>query len=212
MKQRILIGLLLALPCLAQASEADSQGNIGRWFIGVGLGSVDFDDDGFSEDLEDDLNYSYGTWYSNDIDTETKDTALLLKLGYRFNRVAGIEFSYIDYGDVDYQNFGNDFIALGITSFSLAANVGYTFNNGLRPFALIGLSSVEVDAGSADDRYVGFHYGFGGEFTPSSAPAVTFRLAVEGDVFVDDSLEDDFGYDSYAMDIATAQLGVTFNF
>ncbi|MYM63328.1 outer membrane beta-barrel protein [Pseudomaricurvus sp. HS19] len=207
--KRVLAGLLLAVPCLVQAADSHHTGNSGRWFVGAGFGSVGFDDDGFSDDLEDELRFITGDRY--DVDTETDDTALLLKAGYRFNRIVGVEVSYIDYGDVVYEINGDEAFTFGIAAISLAANVGYTFNSGWRPFAIVGLSSVDVDADDSD-RYLGFHYGFGGEFTPQNMSALTFRIAYEGDIFVDDSLEDESGFDLYAMDIGTLNIGATFNF
>ena len=52
--------------------------------------------------------------------------------GYKFNRVAGIEVDYLDYGESD------------VTSITGQANISYTFHNGLRPFALLGLSFINL--------------------------------------------------------------------
>lgn len=212
MKEKIIAGLLFTLSCFTHAADPAQQGNIGRWFIGGGFGDVGFDDGGFSEDLEDNTTYYSGGWYYGDIDTDADDTALLLKTGYRFNRIVGLEISYIDYGDVVYEINGQPFFEIGFSSISVAANLGYTFDSGWRPFVLLGLSSVDADFVGDSERYGGFHYGFGGEYTPPAVPMLTFRLSFEGDVFVDDSVEDDYGFDEYVMDIGTFALGFTLNF
>lgn len=210
MRLTFLTGLMLVLPLIAQAQDTYPVGNTERWFLGVGIGSVGFDDDGYSEDAEDDIYDQTG--YHYDVDAEADDSSLSLKFGYRFNRVVGVELSYIDYGEVSYEVDGYEFWAPEFTAIALAANIGFTFDSGWRPFALIGLSSLDVDSEIGDDRYVGFHYGFGGEYTPPQMSALTFRLAYEGDIFVEDSLEDDYPYDTYTMDIGTIALGMTFNF
>ena len=208
--KRTLATLILALPCIAQAADLNQNGNAGRWFIGGGLGSSSFNDDGFSDDVSDDTGVN--------VKTEANDTALLLKFGYRFNRIVGIEASYIDYGQVDYKANNFNFMKLSLSSISVAANLGYTFNSGLRPFGMVGLSIVDVDAdfaygfSSESDTYTGVHFGFGGEYTPPGVPHLTLRVAYEGDLFIEDSLKDDLGYSEYAMDVGALNFAATFNF
>ncbi|MFA0327431.1 outer membrane beta-barrel protein, partial [Vibrio splendidus] len=77
-----------------------------------------------------------------------------------FNRIVGVELGYNDYAD-----YKNSTDKLSPTSISVSANVGYTFDNTIRPFVLAGLSSVDLNANSGagynDDSGTGFHFGVG---------------------------------------------------
>ncbi|MFA0056456.1 porin family protein [Vibrio echinoideorum] len=103
--------------------------------------------------------------------------------GYQFNRIVGVELGYNDYAD-----YKNSTDKLSPTSISVSANLGYTFDNTIRPFVLAGLSSVDLNANSAagydDDSGTGFHFGV--EYTP--VEHLTLRLISQADaVSVEDS-------------------------
>ena len=91
----------------------------------------------------------------------------------------GIELGYTDYAD--YELFGQK--KLSPTSLSVAANVGYTFDNSIRPFVLAGLSYVDLNSSNSafygDDSGAGFHFGVGVEYTP--AENLTLRLISQAD-------------------------------
>ncbi|MEZ8331112.1 porin family protein [Vibrio splendidus] len=107
--------------------------------------------------------------------------------GYQFNRIVGVELGYNDYAD-----YKNSTDKLSPTSISVSANVGYTFDNTIRPFVLAGLSSVDLNANSAagydDDSGTGFHFGVGVEYSP--VEHLTLRLISQADaVSVEDSYQ-----------------------
>ena len=107
--------------------------------------------------------------------------------GYQFNRIVGVELGYNDYAN--YKNSDED---LSPTSISVSANLGYTFDNTIRPFVLAGLSSVDLNASSGskfdDDSGTGFHFGVGVEYTP--VEHLTLRLISQADaVSVDDTVK-----------------------
>ncbi|MCB5360710.1 porin family protein [Vibrio lentus] len=107
--------------------------------------------------------------------------------GYQFNRIVGVELGYNDYAD-----YKNNTDKLSPTSISVSANLGYTFDNTIRPFVLAGLSSVDLNANSAagydDDSGTGFHFGVGVEYTP--VEHLTLRLISQADaVSVDDTVK-----------------------
>ena len=107
--------------------------------------------------------------------------------GYQFNRIVGVELGYNDYA-----NYKNSTDKLSPTSISVSANLGYTFDNTIRPFVLAGLSSVDLNANSAagydDDSGTGFHFGVGVEYTP--VEHLTLRLISQADaVSVDDTVK-----------------------
>ena len=165
----------------ALASVTDSG-----FYLGGAIGSSDIDDDGLVSK-------------SNSAKTatfEAKDNAYRIMAGYKFNRIASIEAQYTDYGDVVAHNAKVNFARSYNFSWapkviSLSANLGYTFDNGLRPFGVVGLSSIDLD--SKDGRYsasqiksdadIGARVGFGLEDTPPKAPAFSMRLGYEADVF-----------------------------
>ncbi|MFA0035558.1 porin family protein [Vibrio sp. 10N.261.52.A1] len=165
----------------ASASVLDSG-----FYLGGAIGSSDIDDDGLVSK-------------SNSAKTatfEAKDNAYRIMAGYKFNRIASIEAQYTDYGDVVAHNAKVNFARSYNFSWapkviSLSANLGYTFDNGLRPFGVVGLSSTDLD--SKEGRYslsqlksdadTGARVGFGLEYTPPKALAFTMRLGYEADVF-----------------------------
>lgn len=203
---------------VAVERQAQSTG----FYLGAGLGVVGFDDDDLSKDL------GYDSGFPSAIDTESEDKALKLFAGYRFNNIASIEASFSDYGDTDYTYFKQAFMSLEIQSFSVAANLGYSFANGWRPFALIGLSYVDVDVDvdvdlsssfqpslSDSESYTGIHYGVGAEYVMSGTSGVTLRVALEGDLFVDNSFEDSYSpyfEDEYVLDAVAFYVGLGYRF
>lgn len=98
--------------------------------------------------------------------------------GYQFNRIIGVELGYNDYA-----NYKKGAEKLSPTSISASANIGYTFDNTIRPFVLAGLSSVDLNAnksaGYDDDSGTGFHFGVGVEYTPIEH--LTLRLISQAD-------------------------------
>lgn len=156
------------------------------FYLGGAIGSSDIDDDGLVSK-------------SNSAKTatfEAKDHTYRVIAGYKFNRIASIEAQYTDYGDVVAHNAKVNFARSYNFSWapkviSLSANLGYTFDNGLRPFGVVGLSSIDLD--SKEGRYslsqlksdadTGARVGFGLEYTPPKAPGFSMRLGYEADVF-----------------------------
>ena len=154
LKSTFLLGLvgLVSLPTFAAGIE-------GGPYIGAGLGVYqDSDTDGGVNLDAESMGYSlYG--------------------GYQFNRIVGIELGYTDYAD--YELLGQK--KLSPTSLSVAANVGYTFDNSIRPFVTAGLSYVDLNSSNGafygDDSGAGFHFGVGVEYTPVENLTLTFDLA-----------------------------------
>ncbi|MFA7555188.1 MAG: outer membrane beta-barrel protein [Spongiibacteraceae bacterium] len=186
------------------------------FYLGAGVGVVGYDDDNLSDDLGDD------TGLYKAIDTDSDDTGLKILSGYQLNKLMAVELSYTDYGDTDYSAYSDTLFSLKIRTTSLAANIGYSFDSGWRPFALLGLSYVDVDADSplssslsSSENYLGVHYGLGVEYSSPSMRHIAFRIAVEGDAFIDDSFEDlDRRYyeDEYLLSATILYAGVVFRF
>ena len=124
---------------------------------------------------------SLGVYQDSDTDgggnLDAESMGYSLYGGYQFNRIVGIELGYTDYAD--YEAFSTK--VLSPTSFSVAANVGYTFDNSIRPFVTAGLSYVDLNSkGSSyidDDAGAGFHFSV--EYTP--VENLTLRLISQAD-------------------------------
>lgn len=134
---------------------------------------------------------------------KAEDNTYRLIAGYKFNRIVSIEAQYTDFGDIALKtNSGDKVFTWTPQIFSVTANLGYTFDNGVRPFGTIGLSTIDLDMELADgsrpsgngfdDTGDGIRMGVGVEYTPPTMSALSFRLAYEADAFNVDSY--DYGY------------------
>ncbi|MCG9658463.1 MULTISPECIES: porin family protein [Vibrio] len=130
--------------------------------------------------------------------------------GYAFNRIVSLEGGYTNYGSLS----NSDLKGLKITpsAASLAANLGYTFDNGIRPFATVGLSRVNAEAKysnhSKSDSATGFRYGIGVEYMPAQIDGLGVRLAYEADAFNVDM----GGFDTDTFTVGSLYLGASYKF
>ncbi len=165
MKRLLLISAILTSP-LSYGESYDG------FYLGAGIGTVDFDDGGLFKNLNTPINTSYsGNTYK-------------IISGYKFNRIVAIEAQYTSYGDTKFSA-----PVAGVTgtlehsSVTVSANVGYTFNNGLRPFAILGLGRIDAKEDDWSDHGTALRTGVGIEYTPPKLENVGFRLAYESDLF-----------------------------
>ncbi len=179
-----------------EGEPAPARNELQGSYLGIGNGAVIYFDFKIDDDIESDT--------QSEVREDEKDSLLKLYAGYHFNKIVGVEFSYQDYGKIEYSystrppNPIDDdkvFLTHEYSSFSAAANLGYSFNNGWRPFGIAGLSLLDLDSKSTrlgnDDRTkLGFHYGLGGEYIPPDFKRVSLRVAYEADAFFDDYTED----------------------
>lgn len=134
------------------------------FYVGAGVGSTTFDSD--------DENVSQ-------IDTHGQTIKLLA--GYQFSKVFALEGQYTKYSEI-----GNSSYTWSPTSLSLSANLGYSFDNGLRPFAIIGFSSLDLDESFQslqDDSSSAVRYGVGLEYIPAELKRFSLRVGYEIDLF-----------------------------
>ncbi|CDT70307.1 Hypothetical protein VCR31J2_1280343 [Vibrio coralliirubri] len=174
----------------------------GGFYLGGAIGTTGIDDGGLYKD----------SFIPISVDAE--DETYKIIAGYQFNRIVALEAQYTNYGDVVAKNALNQSTyTWSPTAFSISANLGYTFDNGIRPFGIIGLSTIDLDQSLPvldDDSGEGIRYGFGVEYTPKQAKNVSFRLGYEADAFViesDSALENDKD-----LVIDSFYLGATYNF
>ncbi|GLT14995.1 outer membrane beta-barrel protein [Vibrio algivorus] len=172
----LITSTLAVTPALADANKG--------FYIGGGIGAAAFS----SPDLEDDADDLGGS-----IDFDHSGLAYNIYTGYQFNRIIALELSYNNYADtkvkLDHPSTKPTEGEFATEGMSLSANLGYTFNNGLRPFALVGLGYISND-NYFDDGQVSYHGGGGLDYTPNALPNLTFRAAYLFD-FYELDLEDD---------------------
>ncbi|MFA0079601.1 porin family protein [Vibrio artabrorum] len=185
-KSALTLGIvgLISLPALAAGT------NGGAYIGGVVSAYQDSDtDDAPSLDSE-------GTGYS-------------LYGGYQFNRIIGVELGYTNYAD--YKNGAEQ---LSPTSISALANIGYTFDNTIRPFALAGLSTIDLHANNAanydDDNGVGFHFGVGVEFSPIEH--LTLRLISQADAVIVENDVNASQIENRTLAFNSVSFGGSYNF
>jgi len=171
------ITVLGALTALALTASVQANQDVSGFYIGGGAGSTNVNLD------------ETGAIY----DEDTDGTTLKFIGGYQFNRIVAIEAQYTQYGEVTpdkgYKVNGKLY-TWDATSFSVSANLGYTFQNGLRPFGIIGLSSLDLGESSKtfkDDRATALHLGLGLEYTPAALSGVSVRVGYEADSFTIDN-------------------------
>ena len=197
MKKSILLLALLSACSYANAAANDVSGV----YLGGGFGTTNFDDDG-----------GFG---SANVDEDGSTFKLIG--GYQFNRIVAVEMQYSKYGDLKV-NAPYSLLhgTVEHSSISLAANVGYTFDSGWRPFAIAGLGSIDQSYKGeglglkANDNGTAFHFGAGVEYAPKKLEGLAFRVAYEGDLFVVDSGTPII--DDYTMTIGTLYAGATYKF
>jgi opacity protein-like surface antigen len=187
------ITVLGALTALTLTATAQANQDVSGFYIGAGAGSTT-------------VNISNGGY---DYDDNTNGTALKFITGYQFNRIVAVEAQYTKYSEA---TFGPKY-KWEAETFSLAANVGYTFQNGLRPFGIIGLSSVDLGQSpkfsSIDDRYTAVRLGGGLEYTPAALSGVSFRAGYEADFF---TIDDEYTYFDTDVIIGSAYVAATYKF
>ena len=172
------------------------------FYLGGAIGTTGIDDGGLYKD----------SFIPITVDAE--DETYKIIAGYQFNRIVALEAQYTNYGDVVAKNVLNQSTyTWSPTAFSISANLGYTFDNGIRPFGIIGLSTIDLDQSLPvldDDSGEGIRYGFGVEYTPKQAKNVSFRLGYEADAFV---IESDSAFENDKdLVIDSFYLGAMYNF
>ncbi|MCG9625205.1 porin family protein [Vibrio mediterranei] len=152
--------LALAMPHTSIAA-ADSTG----FFVGVGYGLT-----------ESQMKYE-------NLPKVDLERAYKLMGGYKFNRIVSVEASYTNYGKRVVGYFEDKPTSIGVT-----ANVGYTFDNGLRPFGIIGVG--RLDSGATyrgedlhiDNAKPSFKYGLGVSYEIPTLDGLEVRAAYEAEI------------------------------
>jgi len=179
---------LIASAALAEESVAKAEGFYAGLGGGVTLNGVMLTKD---DTVSDGVN-------SYDVSTMDDSSAgYLLYAGYQFNKIIAIEASFVDYGSFsDDIKSKNGLVTRTFTSDPMGgavyANAGYTFDNGVRPFAQLGLGymannqSDNLDRlNNFDDSFMTMRFGLGVEYAPTALKGFGFRAAYIEDVNMD---------------------------
>ncbi|WP_064607889.1 porin family protein [Photobacterium sp. J15] len=167
------------------------------FYVGAGVGTIGVDDqDGFFDVFED-----------LPFDVAGEGNTYKLIAGYQVNHILALEAQYTKYGDVKIASKPVTVQSWEPEALSFTANAGYTFNNGLRPFGILGLSMLELNESSNvdflkldEDKYLGLRYGLGIEYMPPAFNALSVRLAYEADFFYAEKKETRHGaYSDYTI-------------
>ncbi|PKH06380.1 porin family protein [Moritella sp. Urea-trap-13] len=191
------ITLLGALTAIALSVNVQANQDVSGFYIGAGVGSTEISTD--------------TNGYSFNSDTDGGTVKFLA--GYQFNRIVAIEAQYTKYGDVTplAYNFTKGY-EWSPTTVSLAANLGYTFENGLRPFATIGLSSLDLDESMKaldDSNATALRFGAGLEYTPPALAGVSFRAGYEGDAF---EIDNGLSYSDTTVVLGSLYVAASYKF
>ena len=164
---------LAALLLATSAAHANAQQDYNEdltpkykgFYLGAGVGNTTFDsaDDPSTSDFEED-----------------GKTAKFLA-GYQFSKVFALEGQYTKYSELSIPSN-----SMSPTALSLSANLGYSFDSGLRPFGIIGFSALDLDQEIQtlmDDSSGAVRYGFGLEYAPVQLKGLTARVGYEVDLF-----------------------------
>jgi len=176
MKKVILLAALVSLPTYA-AQKVDG------FYLGAGIGDTSYDDDGFGKSVTDSAT-----------STETDGASFKLIGGYQFNKIAAIEAQYTKYGTANtkFKLVNVKALTMDTESLMVAANLGYTFDNGLRPYGVIGAGIVSWDVRNAgatnhvfnkSSNTFAVRAGLGLEYAPAMFDGWAIRAGYEVDAF-----------------------------
>ncbi|QUM80832.1 porin family protein [Moritella sp. 5] len=196
------ITVLGALTALALTASVQANQDVSGFYIGGGVGSTTVDLD--------------RTGYTSNEDTDGSTVKFIA--GYQFNRIVAIEAQYTQYGEITPNKtltYAGKTYKWDATTFSVSANLGYTFQNGLRPFGIIGLSSLDLGQSTKvlkDDDATAVHVGLGLEYTPAALSGVSFRVGYEADAFTIEEYSTANRYEDTDVMIGSAYVAASYKF
>ncbi|EKO3845518.1 porin family protein [Vibrio harveyi] len=197
----------------ALVSSFASANDMSGFYLGAGIGNTDFDDAGYMNDVSHAIALDSGA--SVPLTSDSDGSAYKLIAGYQINRIVAIEAQYTKYADTDVKVQNISVLKLSHDTFTVAANVGYTFDNGLRPFATLGLGSISYEV---KENFTGNNFkksesggtvrlGVGLEYAPVMLGGLAFRAGYEVDHY---TLETTFK--DYDQSVGSWYVGSTYKF
>ena len=209
MKKLTLALSVLSLGLASSFSQAAPQ-KVSGFYLGNSIGA---------STLINFVDQEYIDKYPNLDINKTNDTSTYVSFqflaGYQFNRIIAAELVYTHFGILE-KDGKTAFKPQAVTA---QANVGYTFHSGWRPFALLGLSSVNLhqqDNYFEDYSKTAARIGAGVDFAPVSLRGVSFRATWTIDSFNSDySKKDLLGRETDYTDtniLGNLSIGATYKF
>ncbi len=181
---------------------ANDQPKVSGFYVGAGFGSFGYSEENSRHDANNNL-----------ISVEADGNSTNMYLGYQFNKIVGIEGTYTDYGTAK-AKIGS--YSMKPTAISLAANLGYSFANGLRPFGLVGISRLDLNQNEGlltDNIGAAFKFGFGVEFTPKALDGIQIRVAYEMDMYAVEHKSANGDYSEFNLNaLDSLYLGASYKF
>ncbi|MCP5078575.1 MAG: porin family protein [Psychromonas sp.] len=175
-----------------QRTQAVNNQKVSGFYLGAGYGSLYY---GAEKGTDDEPHYEK---------RKIEGNSFKIYGGYQFNKIIAIEATYTDYGEIEgyvYNMFSdNQPVQQSPHAFSVAANAGYSFENGLRPFALVGISYLTLDSNHPDlftDNRIAIKYGLGVDYAPSALKGLQLRVAYESDIYF--SSDDDVDIEVFSL-------------
>ncbi|MCK5818592.1 MAG: porin family protein [Psychromonas sp.] len=123
-------------------------------------------------------------------DASSSAQSLQLLGGYQFNRIIAVELAYdhylngLTFKGLEYNTADPEVRQVKATPkiYAVQANVGYTFHNGWRPFAITGISSVHLNTdyniyNNDSDSKLALRIGLGVEYAPIALKGLAFRAS-----------------------------------
>ncbi|NRB69711.1 MAG: porin family protein [Vibrio sp.] len=190
--------LLLVTALFSSVASANVHSG---FYLGAGVGTTDFDDDGYFGDT------------TLPISTDSEHSYKIIA-GYQFNRVVSLETQFTRYGDTNVKiHTPSETISGKIEhkSYTVAANLGYTFDSGVRPFAIVGLGSMDYTEGSFSDDGSIVRLGLGLEYTPPQLQGLSLRSAYEVDHYEIETQEMFFSK-TYEQSVGAWYVAATYKF
>ena len=199
----VFLALFFAIPGLSLAQVGSNQDPIKGFYLGGGIGLSTL----YSQEDE---------WW--DADSETGDPGFTYALtgGYRFSRYFGVEVSYFDGSDLDWDDGFIDIPTLPGNAYSIDADVDLSSYqvSGLAILPFANTAEVYVRAGlsfwDADSELTFTPAGIGPVTTSqNSDDGVGFVIGVGGGVSVTKNLHLRLDYSMYELDEDVLGLGST---
>ncbi|MBY6196129.1 porin family protein [Vibrio hangzhouensis] len=191
MKKAVALALTTLFASSAFAGATDPG-----FYVGGGFG--------LTESKLDNLDYTF-------LPSLKGDRAFKVYGGYQFNRIVALEGGYTKYGKFSDSHLNG--YSWNPSALSLAANLGYTFDIGLRPFATLGLSYLGLNEEGykafENDSGTAFRYGLGLEYAPQQIDGLAVRMAYEADAF---SIQEPINGTSTTFSVGSFYLGASYKF
>ncbi|WP_299013049.1 porin family protein [uncultured Photobacterium sp.] len=205
---------LVTILCGIFVASSSQANEIRGFYVGAGVGSSGLNDHDSMFDER------------NDVRTVNDDgNAFKLITGYQITRIIALEAQYTNYGDIDITNPLKQHktkYTWSPETLSFSANTGYTFDNGLRPFALLGFSYIDLNESNKvldKENYFGFRYGLGLEYTPPALNGLSLRAGYEADYFYIEDKEESHTsigkykfYETYDFSLDSFYISISYKF